>query len=133
MGSSSSAHQWRSVERLADATGDERARDCLALRISAGCDGGEFGSAGVEQDADPAVAEAGEPEGDPLDPFRGAPQAIAALRLFGVLTDRNQIDGVALEASKAMSCPLQPFGSSLTGDAVQGPVGEAHAVELDHA
>jgi hypothetical protein len=43
-----------------------------ALRVSAGCNGGEWvpvGSAGVEQDSDPEVAEAGEPERRSLHPF----------------------------------------------------------------
>ena len=41
-----------------------------ALRISAGCDGGELvpvGFSGVEQDADAVVGEATEPEPDPFD------------------------------------------------------------------
>jgi hypothetical protein len=44
----------------------------LALRVSAGCDGGELvptGAAGVEQGSDPVVGEAAEPERDALDPL----------------------------------------------------------------
>jgi hypothetical protein len=43
----------------------------MAQRNSSECDGRErpFGSAGVEQRADPVVGEAADPEADPLEKF----------------------------------------------------------------
>ena len=61
------ANGWQGVTRA------KRVRTTIsALRISAGGDGGEevpVGSAGVEQGADPVVAESAESEADAFDPF----------------------------------------------------------------